>query len=267
MAEVDKAVVETPQGEASVAQVETPRGREGVLAKWKKANPEAKEDPTDDDLWRFAGEEYDGIKSGYREMSGANARLSERVSQDPKLGAVLSMIAGENAKSLPYAISRIYGKDILDMDAEEYEKGYQDFLSEQKKGREESELAHKNWTELTVPRLLQFAKDNNLTEGQLDEVFNGLKGLANSFLMSDVSEDLIDLVYKGLSYDSDVQKAADTGFVEGKNEIVDAKMKRNTADTPIPDFANGTGAGMSNKSERIFQPRPESVYDNLKDVE
>ena len=249
MAEIDKTVVDTPKGEASVTQVETPRGRAGVLAKWKKANPETEGDPTDDDLWGFAGDEYDSVKGKYKDMSGANTRLAELVSQDPRLGAVLSMVAGDSPKSLPYAMGNVYGKDWLESDPEEFEKGYQENLARLAESRAEQEQAAKNIQEYQA-NLEQFKTDNGLDDGQVAELNEAIYSDAENFLMGIIPIEYIDYKWKGLHYDEDVQEAADTGFVEGKNEVVSAKMKQKTSESPIPDLSDGTGAGRAKQVKR-----------------
>lgn len=249
MAEIDETIVETPQGKASVAQVESPRGRAGVLAKYQKTNPDAEGDPSEEDLWDFAGKGYDDVKGKYNEMNGANVKLAELVSQNPQLGAFLSELVGEESKSVPYALGKVFGKDWMDADPEEFEKGYQENLSRLAESRSEQEQAAKNIQEYKA-NLEKFKTDNELDDTQIGELNEAIYGDAENFLMGNIPVEYIEYKWKGLNYDKDVQEAADTGFVEGKNEVVSAKMQQKTEDSPIPDLSDGTGAGRTKQVNR-----------------
>ena len=61
-------------------------------------------------------------------------KLAQLVAKDHKLGAVFSMLVGENPVSLPYAVAKVYGKEFLEMegdDLDQFEKGYQENLKSQ----------------------------------------------------------------------------------------------------------------------------------------
>ncbi|MFT3994399.1 MAG: hypothetical protein QM660_08830 [Dysgonomonas sp.] len=244
MAEVDKTVVETPEGSADITQVETPRGRAGVLAKYQKTNPDAEGDPSEEDLWDFAGKGYDDVKGKYNEMNGANVKLAELVSQNPQLGAFLSKIVGEESKSVPFALGEVFGKDWMDADPEEFEKGYQENLARLAESASEQEQAAKNIQEYKA-NLEKFKAENELDDTQIAELNSAIYDDAENILNGIIPMEYIEYKWKGLNYDKDVQEAADTGFVEGKNEVVSAKMQAKTADSPIPDMSDGTGAGRS----------------------
>lgn len=242
MAEVDETVAESPEGSADITQVEAPKGRAGVLAKYQKTNPDAEGDPSEEDLWNFAGKGYDDVKSKYNEMNGANVKLAELVSQNPQLGAFLSELVGKESKSVPYALGKVFGKDWMDADPEEFEKGYQENLARLAESTSEQEQAAKNIQEYKA-NLEKFKADNELDDTQLTELNEAIYGDAENFLMGIIPVEYIEYKWKGLNYDKDIQEAADTGFVEGKNEVVSAKMQQKTADSPIPDMSDGTGAG------------------------
>jgi hypothetical protein len=44
-----------------------------------------------------------------------------------------------------------------------------------------------------------------------------IKHIFNRLSIGVIPNELIDLVYKGLNYEKDIQEAANMGFVEGKN--------------------------------------------------
>jgi len=240
-----------------------PKGRAAILEAYKASNPNGQE-PDDNSLYDFAESRYADLDKKYNELNGANTKLAELVSKDPKLGAVLSMISGEKAKSFPYAIASVYGKEPFDMEGdalEEFEKGYQDHLAQLAESEKEREQAMKN-IETYNNTLAEYGKENSLSEEQVGEINSGIMQLADNILMGSIPKELIDLVYKGMNYEKDVQEAADTGFVEGKNTTVEAKMKAKTQPNAIPDFGNGTGGG---KTQKPPKKEKKSFYDEFKE--
>ena len=254
MAEVEEKIEETV----------SPTGRESILESYRASNPDSQEDPDDEGLFGFARDRYSDLEGKHNELSGANSKLAELVAKDPKLGALLSSIAGENPMSVPRAISSIYGKEPFDLEGDaldEFEAGYQENLARLAESEQEREQASKNIEEYQGT-LVKYGEDNELDEGRLSEIHDGVMQFAENVLMGIIPVELIDLIYKGKNYDRDVQEAADTGFVEGKNGVVEAKMKEKTAESSVPDLGSGTGAGKT--TSRPKQTKG-SFYDGIQE--
>ena len=260
-AEIDKTIVETPEGEATVTQVETPRGREGVLAKWRKENPDFEGDPTEEQLWEYAGGDYDNVKGSYKKMSEGMTGLNEYIAKDPRMGAAIGMSFGEGEDKIPFnhALGRLYGPDGLS-DDEDFIRGTKEYNDAQAQSRKEQEEAQANFQE-SLKRFEQYCIDNSLPAERKDELFEGIMQLAESFLMGNIPTEIFELIDKGQTSDQRVQEAADTGFVEGKGETVRAEMKKKTANTDIPDMAGGTGAGKLKPKQRQAVTKRD-VYEN-----
>lgn len=235
--------------------VESPTGRAAILEAYRTANPDMEGDPEDDALWGFAHDRYDRV-------SGANKRLSERVVEDPRAGILLNMFAGEG-KSLPYAMANVYGRDWLDGDMEEFEAGYQEHLKRLAESRTERERAAEN-TKQYMATLETFAKDNGLDEAQVAGLNDAIFADAENFLMGIIPIEYIDYKWKGLNHDKDVEEAANTGYVEGKNEAIDMKKKK-AAVNPLPDLASGSGAGKPRTAPNPRQNKRD-FFDEFKPV-
>jgi hypothetical protein len=236
--ETDVIGVEASTGQAGTpeeAPKETPKGRSGILEMYRASNPETGEEVDDETLYEFARSRYADLEGRHRELSGANSRLAELVTKDPKLGALLSTVAGEDARSMPYAIGKIYGREPFEADdLDEFERGYQERLAEW-------EGTKANF-EKYLSDLKAYASAEGLTEAQEDEVHGIIMAIQDDFLHGKIPAEFIAIVHKGLNYDKDVQDAADTGYVEGKNENVTAQLKRKTAaETPNPTAGSGSG--------------------------
>lgn len=243
---------------------EKPRGRAGVLAKWKSANPEATEEPDDDTLWSTAQEGYEGLKGKYKAMESGQQGLSDYISKDPRFGAAIGMSFGEGEDKVPFtqALGRLYGSDAFS-DDEDFAKGIAEYTEKQANDKKEQEEAQKNFAE-SMKRFDEFIKANSLSEEEQTRIKDEMFTLAESILLGNIPDTIFELIHKGVSYDKDVQAAADTGFVEGKNEKVRADVKRKTSPNDLPDLGNptsGRGSKIKPTDKKI------SFSDMLKDVE
>jgi hypothetical protein len=251
--ELKKTTEEVPvEGEVEIT--EPLRGRAAALASYRETNPDAGEDIEDDDL-------YDHVTGRYNELAGANSRLAELTAEDPRLAAVLSMIAGKDKKSLPYSIRKVYGKDFLEMEDEaldEYEKTYQSELSELANDRSALEEANRNIEEYHG-RLSEFAKSNSLSDEESEGLKSAIYDYAIGILNGVIKAEFIEFIWKGMNYDKDVQAAADAGMTEGKNAVIKADMKKLSASAPAGGASVGTRAAMNPKVRKSF-------YDGLEDV-
>jgi hypothetical protein len=230
-------------------------GRAAILEAYKAARPDIQDDPDDDALWGFAHDRHN-------QVSGVNTKLSERISQDPRAGLMLNQFVSEG-KSLPYAMSNIFGRDWLDGDAEEFEAGYQEHLKRLSESKAEQEQAAKNIQEYQK-NLEIFAKENGLDETQAAQLNDTIYDDAENFLMGIIPIEFIDYKWKGLNYDKDVQEAAITGEVEGRNAAIDMKKKKTPA-APLPDMASGSGAGKPRTAPKPRQGKRD-FFSELKDV-
>lgn len=218
-------------------------GRDKFLSRMKESNPEYA--PENDDTL------FDDIEALYAEQeeklgkfAGANQKLAELVGRDPKLGAVLSMLVADKPKSLPYAVAKVYGKDVFELEGEEleeFETGYQENLAANSELEAQKNEALKNIEEYKA-NLKKFGTDNGLSEDEVEKLHDAIFTDGDNFLMGIIPYEYIEYKWKGLNYEKDVQDAADTGYVEGKNEKIDLK-KKDVA--PIPDVNNITGKGVN----------------------
>jgi len=243
-------------------QEATPKGRAAIIELYKAEHPGT--EPTDDELLEFIHEKHSGTRGELDNLNGANSRLAEVVGKDPRTGSFLSMISGDEPTSVPFALSKTFGKDVFEMegaDLEEFERGYQENLQ---RLAESDALQQQALTNIQAyeDTLNQFGAANGLSEEQMDEINSGVMQFADNILMGNISQDVIDIVYKGLNYERDVQDAADAGVVEGKNAIIEAKIKKKK-EALLPDLGNATGAGGVGSPSR---KRGGSFFDEVREV-
>lgn len=234
------------------------KGRDKFLERMKSKNPDYNPE-NDDMLWDDVDSMYSETETTLGKHAEASKRLQELVAKDPKLGAVISLIAGDNPKSLPYAVAKIYGKDVFNLEGEEldnFENGYQEYIKEQEEMSGRHSTASENFKK-SMADLDAYCQENGIQEEEKSALIDKGFEIADNYLMGVIPWEM---VHKSMNYDKDVQEAADTGFVEGKNEKID--MKKKDVNQIMPDLASATGAGKVKQAA----PKKGSFFDNLKTV-
>ncbi|GAB6123861.1 hypothetical protein [Dysgonomonas termitidis] len=253
--------------ETDVTNTEKPAGRKGVLAKFMKANPGFEGEPTEEQLWDFAGNDYAGLKGTHKKVMSGQQGLHDYISGDPRFGAAIGMSFGEGEDKIPFnhALGRLYGPDAFS-DDEDFIRGTQEYNQAQAQSRKEQEEAQENFRE-SLERFGQYVADNQLPEERKNAIYDGLMQLAESFLMGNIPTEIFELIDKGQTRDNDVEEAIATAEIEGRNQTIKAKMKEKTERPDgIVDMGSGTGPEAKEQDRQLFQPRPESVYDQLKEI-
>ena len=122
------------QAQEQPVEQEAPRGRAAVLDQWRGANPDFEGDPEDDDLYDYALSNANDYRGRYEKQNEVNSALAGRISEDPRLGALIAgiMETDKNGKrrNPAYVIAKLYGKDFLE-DEEAMgalEEGYAEYL-------------------------------------------------------------------------------------------------------------------------------------------
>jgi hypothetical protein len=246
------------------------RGRRAAVAAYRTSKPDAGDEIEDDALYDYLMDERKLSDERYGSLSGANARLAELVGSDPRLAAVMSMISGENPKSFPYSIARVYGKDFLSAEGEaldDFEKGYQEHLKELSESRAAVEAANKNIEEYQST-LTKFAEENSLSEEDVSSLHNAIYEDSMNILQGVIPREYIEYKWKGLNYDRDLQAAAQAGVTEGKNSRIDAKMKRVASSTSSAGGGStSAAAGATGAPKKGFPAKKGSFFDEFKDVD
>lgn len=238
------------------------RGRSAAMQRWKEANADAENDPEDDDLYDYALAQADEWKGKYDSQNEVNAALANRISEDPKLGALIAGVM--EGKSPAYVLAKLYGADFMEDEEalQSIEEGYAEYLEGVNQTKQQGEKAQENFLE-SMKKVDSYAKANGLNDEVVEELRMELVQAADDMLNGVFSDSFIETVAKGLSHDADVQEAADTGYVEGKNEKVAMKFGKNEGEG-MPSMGNATN---SKRTMKPKETRKKSFWDGMKPVE
>lgn len=237
------------------------RGRAAILDEYRELHPDIGEEIEieDDDLWEHAHGRNRELAEKYNAVNGANSVLAERVSADPRSGLMLTEFA--SGKSLPYAMGKVYGREWIDGDLDEFEKGYQEHLAKMKESEGLMAEASAN-LEASMQAYSDYIKNNGLDEERSEKLLETIENTGHDILMGKFTPEFIDFIYKGLNYDQDIQAAAATGEIEGRNKAIELKKKKNH-EAPMPDMGRAT-ASATPKGDEIAERRIKSWEDAIK---
>jgi len=247
---------------ADMPPEEPVRGRGAAMQRWKESNAEEEGDPEDDDLYDFSMGQADEWKSKYEGQNEVNSALANRISEDPKLAAFISGVMDN--KNPAYVLAKLYGKDFMDDEdaMQAMDDGYAEYLEGTKQTKEAGQKAQENFLE-SMNKVDAYAEANGLGEEVVEELRMALVQGADDMINGMFSDSFIETVAKGLTYDSDVQEAADTGYVEGKNTNVEKSFGKREGEG-MPSMGD---ASNSKRKLAVKEPEKGSFYDNMKTVE
>ena len=230
---------------------EAPTGRSAFLSSIKANEPDY-EPKDDEDLFNKANEMHGELQK-HRD---ATEKIRGNMMSDPRVGALHEIMG--SGKSSAYAIGKLYGPDLKEMegkDLEEFEEGYQETLKSMGASKKAQEEAQKN-IESYFKDLDDYCKEEGKSEEEKTALNEKIYALADNFLNGIITKENIKLIDDGDKHDEHVQDALDTGAAEGRNQKIDMKKKN----LDMPDMGSTT----KSMPRPLSPAKKGSFYDNLK---
>lgn len=217
--------------------------RELLREKLLRNYPDRKVDDDDelfDLLW-----EYDSQLCGcYDRLKEGQLKLAHLFNENPRVGAFISdVVAGDDAL---LACIRHFGRRLLESgnDFEMMDKirredmVYRERRMQQRKMEEDRE---RNW-ERSERIIEAFKVQNELSDEAFDRFLEEVYDLVESVFMGKFSMRTLELLYKGLNYESDMMQAEMAGEVRGKNQRIVLERGRSAGDS-VPSLHSRSSAG------------------------
>lgn len=206
---------------------------------------------------------YGTLHEYMRNNDESQNRFAEALTQDPRLAQVMADIIGKKRGS-GAALARYFGKDFLSTEegSPEYEelvKAEEERMADLERSRASQKEFDAN-IEKSLPVLDEFARENGMEncDAFLDEVY---AKILEPIFSGNYTKEVLQMLYKALNYDTDVNEAFTAGNVKGKNERIEA-MKKDIGDG-LPKIGGG-GKMPENKPKpkKAFNVRTGSVWDD-----
>ena len=215
--------------------------RESFLSRMKERMPDVDFDNEDPEVRYAAFEKYDDDTqeqmNKYKENDG---KLKDLFSRDPRFAAFMSDAVG--GKPVPASFARYFGKDILDMSGDEAKMAelneanqeYLNRVAESNKLREEQEQN----MNASAEDMANFKTEKSMSDEEFEKFIGKCYSVIENALMGKIDKSFMEMMYKGLNYEKDIQDAADAGVIEGRNQKIDDTLKTRLGDG-IPKLDSG----------------------------
>jgi len=178
---------------------------------------------------------------------GAINALKDAIEKFPELESFFSEIA--NGSSPRKAFHKSFDMESMQpMEGDEDLEDINSVIAERKKAKEEHisylEDVENNKAE-TINNLIKFKKDKGWDDKQMDEFIDYTDGILTDATRGKITYEMLDLLDKGRSYETDIENTASTakeeGMIEGKNAIIEKAMKpksKSMGEETLPDLAS-----------------------------
>lgn len=244
----ENAATETAQAETVT---ETPSKRDAWKQRYKQRYaPESEDIDTESDDY------YDNLTKmadEYDRMEGNERQMNDLLASNPSFGDMIRD-AKEGKSFFPSLVER-FGADNLRQAledpavAEELGKANDAYMQRTQQEAADKETAQQNFEESAL-NIEQYAKEHNLTDEQVNEVLVKATDFAKDIFQGKVSPEVIDMFYKSMNYDNDVEEARETGRVQGRNENIQAQLERSASQPDLPPNIGQSGTLPTDKPVR-----------------
>lgn len=239
-----------------------PNGWRGVVVKRLTKHYPEKSFETDDELFETLAEFDARLDERFERLRNDQCKLAGIFNSNPKMaGFISSVIEGEDPL---IACVRFFGGDVLECAHDENRlsqlrrenDAYLERMASAEKSRKEIE---ENWN-LSEKSIKRFKEAKGMTDEEFELFMEKVCHLCEHVFMCDFSFEILDTLFKGVNYDTDVDIAEQTGEVKGRNQkIIFDKEQNSDADVSPSSFVKEENS--DNLTPMFGLRRRKSVWD------
>lgn len=201
-------------------------------------------------------DDREGELKGYKD---SNQKLAEMFSKNPRFAAMMNdMLKGDDAS---VAFIKYFGQDALDAAGDEEKMkvitgANQEYLN---RVAESEELRKKQEQNLQSSEadLSAFQSEQGMDDEAFAKFLDAVYGVVEQGLEGRIGRDFLEVFWKGLNYEKDVQEAVTTGEIEGRNQKITLENRTQKGDA-VPNLSGGN---LRRDGKREEAPRPTKKHD------
>lgn len=239
----------TEKKQSKKSQVTSSRDRlaERVLKRFPNRRFE-----TDDDVFD-AIDEYDTFLSEhYESMLSDHNRLTQLMYSNPRVGAFITEVA-EGGDALEACV-RYFGQELLESSGDArrmyaVRKANDEFVERSRAYREMEQAMERN-VDKSARAIERFMRNKQMNETELEDFIDRIFHVCKHVFAGDLSEDVLELLYKGLRYDTDLSCAEHAAEVKGRNQRILMERRDAVGDNLPKPQGRLAGAGASRRVPR-----------------
>ncbi len=216
---------------------------------------------SEDDVYDALDEYASHLSEHYDKMLSDHNRLTGLMCNNPRVGAFIADVAdGEDAL---VACVRYFGKELLEC-SDDKQKMYaikraNDEFVERSRNFRELEAAMQRNVDKSARSIERFMRSKKMENSDLEDFLDRVFHVCQHVFAGDLNEDILELLYKGLRYDTDLTCAEHAAEVKGRNRRI-MMERRDAVGDSISDTRNSAAREKGSGSYRRPRRRP-SVWD------
>lgn len=209
-----------------------PESSRGVIVKRLIKHFPDRNFDSDDELFEVLASYDADLDERFEKLRNDQTKLARIFTSNPKMaGFISTVIEGEDPL---IACVRYFGGDVLEcaydenrlMQLRKENDAYLDRMATYAKTEKEIE---ENW-KVSAKSIERFKEAKGMTDEEFDMFIEKVCHLCEHVFMCDFSYEVLDTLFKGVNYDTDVDLAEQTGEVKGRNQrIIFSKDKSDAA--------------------------------------
>lgn len=217
--------------------------KEILLERMKGKYPESNFDD-DESLYGQVVDDFVESDNALNDYRGREEQLADLFMSDPRSAKFLTdwRAGGDPA----IALVRQFGTEIKEAiddpeRLEEIAEANKEFVERVAKEKELEETYQKNLA-ASLEGLEKYQQTHGLSDEDIDSAMEFLVGVISDGIMGKFSEASIDMAFKAINHDADVETASTEGEIRGKNSKAEIKLRQNTKGdgTAVLGGRNGT---------------------------
>lgn len=247
------------QAKTTVAAVEEkkeekkPSPREKFISRFRERYADI--DPDNEDaFYSTLDSDYDG----YDSMRSNTEKMTKMMNEN-EMGAGLIMAIRDGVNPLLWLVEN-YGDDLTTAlkdpeNKEDLNKAmakYADRIAEKTKSKE---ALDKNLSKF-FDHMQKKRDELGLSDDEVMDAIEDIFKIADSGYTGDFPTDIVDTYMKGLRYEKDVEDAANTGEIRGRNQKIQENKAKSTPKKGIPPSVAGGGGAVSAPKPAAKQTNP-----------
>lgn len=229
----------------------------GFKAEFHKRMGEKYPDMEEEDMYKTHLDHLDNADKIHQ----GNKELNEKLTQHPKAAMFLADVV--DGKHPAVAMKRYF--DDSEVNVEEGSEAYEQLLEAERDRIAESENSKRMQQEYednlkeSESTVQAFKESKQMEDAEFEEFIGKAVEKVSELLSGKLSDELLEVFYKGLNYDHDTEMAKEAGRIGGRNEKIEAKKVSMQGDG-LPNTSNVQSKEPQPQSKPSFLDR-KSVWE------
>ena len=237
--------------------------RELIVARLSKTFPERTFDD-DDRLFDSLLEYDDDLRQRYDYLCRDQLKLADMFMSNPRMAEFIGEVLGGEDSLV--ACVRHFGKDILECAGDERRlqalaRENEEFNNRIRAGERIRREMQDNWAH-SARAIARFKAQKGMSDEEFEDFLERVHHVCEHVFMHDFTFEVLELLFKGVNYDADIESTGRAAEVRGRNERILLERRQPDGDAlPHLDGDGGSDDADDGRSLAFGNRRRRSIWD------